>query len=107
MAGPRGLLLTRNQGTSCAAGDELISSVEYRTGCGQQGAGGSIESIGSIGRIDSVGSTGSIGSIGSRGSRVQGTGCRVQGAGYLAAGEGSEARLGWAVPVPPDVTPEG
>ena len=42
MAGPRGLLLTRNQGTSCTAGDELISSVEARPGCGGQGAGGHI-----------------------------------------------------------------
>ena len=39
MAGPRGLLLTRNQGTSCTAGDELISSVESRPGCGGRCAG--------------------------------------------------------------------
>ena len=41
-AGPRGLLLTRNQETSCTARDELTSSVESRPGCEGQGEGGHI-----------------------------------------------------------------
>ena len=47
--GPRGLLLAGSRGTSCAAGDELISSVGSRPGCGRRGAGGRVSGCGAQG----------------------------------------------------------